>query len=53
LINDLHAQTDSVSFKLPALKITQNEKNKNVVFAFEESENLLILKDTFLIADPK
>jgi hypothetical protein len=52
-IDHLHAQYDSVSFKLPVLKITQLEKGKNIVRKFENSPNMFFLKGSLLVADPK
>ena len=53
LINDLQSQTDSFSFKLPALKINQVENGKDVIYDFVNSPNWFSVNDSFLIADPK
>lgn len=49
----LYAQSDSVSFKLPALKITQLENGNKVIYDFENSPNWFFVNDSFLVADPK
>jgi hypothetical protein len=44
--------SDSLVFKLPALKISQVEGGKNVVYEFDESQNLFVLTDSVLTANP-
>lgn len=47
------SKADSLSFKLPSLNITQVENGKNVKYEFENSTNYFLVKDSFLVADPK
>lgn len=53
LVIPLLSKADSLSFKLPSLNITQVENGKNVKYEFENSTNIFIVKDSFLVADPK
>jgi hypothetical protein len=49
----LQSQTDSNYFILPPFKVYQKEKGKEARYEFENERNLMIVKDSFLIADPK
>jgi hypothetical protein len=53
LSNVIFSQSDTISFKLPALKITQLESGNNVIYDFENSPNWFFVNDSFLIADPQ
>ncbi len=46
------AFSDSLVFKLPALKISQIENGKNVVYEFEDTPNRFSLNDSFMTANP-
>lgn len=49
----LYSQNDSVyKFTLPELKITQLEKGKEVIYGFDNDENLFLVKDSMLVANP-
>jgi hypothetical protein len=49
----LFAQSDSVyRYTLPELKITQSENGKDVTYGFAEDRNILLVRDSMLVADP-
>lgn len=49
----LFAQSDSVyKYTLPELKITQSENGKVVTYGFAEERNILLVRDSMLVADP-
>jgi hypothetical protein len=47
------SRADSLSFKLPALKINQVENGKDVIYDFENSPTRFFVNDSFLVADPQ
>jgi hypothetical protein len=54
VISSIYGQTDSTfKFTLPQLKITQLEKNKDVVYEFDNDRNNFLLSDSVLTADPQ
>ncbi len=49
----LYSQNDSINkYTLPELNITQLEKGKLVTYGFVNDENIFLVKDSMLVADP-